>query len=452
MNLSLLTLAALLAPPLAAGRRAATPRASTTTRRTARPATWRGRRRGAHPPVQDPGPVEEVLRRRQARQGRRGLRAQVRDARAAPRHQDLPHQPRLRFPPARNLRRLIHPRHGANHGTIPHCPDARRSSPPGPLGPGDLKKQIEDLKKQVAALEERPRTRREARTGEDPHQGGNQGRPGQHRLGRRPADPVRHHQWHFKPYQQFMGFVQNTTPAPSNPYPFMPMAQQMPAQDLTNSVEWSTRLRLNMTITINENAKIMGRLTMYKIHGGADVPIFNGAPNTVSNSFNAGQDPRQRRAAGGAGQPRLRLQVGGHPLHRPPEHLRRPALGSPRRHRAPGHAPGPGGERQVDGIGWKFHLDKLGFPEHTLLGLCYGVGYESGFGGGGPSSSSAVVGMNFTNASMANPSTPPCRWDHRPPQGHHRPGRHAATCPCSSRSAAPSRAPTSTWATTASAT
>ena len=61
-----------------------------------------------------------------------------------------------------------------------------------------------------------------------------------------------------------------------------------------------------------------------------------------------------------------------------------------------------GGERQdtpqalavnamVDGIGWKFHLDSLGLPEHTLFGLCYGVGSESGFGGGGSVKSSATA-------------------------------------------------------------
>jgi hypothetical protein len=60
----------------------------------------------------------------------------------------------------------------------------------------------------------------------------------------------------------------------------------------------------------------------------------------------------------------------------------------------------------IDGIGWKFQLEKIGFPEGTLLGICYGVGYESGFGGGGMvKTNTAVVGMNFTNFDgSANPA------------------------------------------------
>ena len=79
-------------------------------------------------------------------------------------------------------------------------------------------------------------------------------------------------QEHFKPYNQFMGFMQNT-PSASNPYPFAPIAQPVGAQDWTNSVQWSTRLRLNMGMTINENAKIMGRLAMYKVAGGGSVVV-----------------------------------------------------------------------------------------------------------------------------------------------------------------------------------
>ncbi len=61
-------------------------------------------------------------------------------------------------------------------------------------------------------------------------------------------------QEHFKPFQQFMGFMQNT-PSASNPYPFAPIFVPVGAQDWSNSVQWSTRLRLNMGITINEDAR-----------------------------------------------------------------------------------------------------------------------------------------------------------------------------------------------------
>jgi len=40
--------------------------------------------------------------------------------------------------------------------------------------------------------------------------------------------------WHLKPYQQFTGF---STGGQGQPVPGI---QQMPAQDLKNSVEWTT--------------------------------------------------------------------------------------------------------------------------------------------------------------------------------------------------------------------
>ena len=212
-------------------------------------------------------------------------------------------------------------------------------------------------------------------------------------------------QEHFKPYNQFMGFMQNT-PSATNPYPFAPIAQPVGAQDWTNSVQWSTRLRLNMGITINEDAKVMGRLVMYKIHGGADVPTFNGTPNTISTSFTAGQTP----ATDALLVERASLVY----------HFNSVAsilsIGRQNTSDGPPFEVREGGERQatpqalavnatIDGIGWKFQLEKLGFPEGTLLGFCYGVGYESGFGGGGNvKQNQTIVGMNFSAFNGTNPS------------------------------------------------
>lgn len=210
-------------------------------------------------------------------------------------------------------------------------------------------------------------------------------------------------EWHFKPYQQFMGFIQNPGPGPATGMP-MPVSQQVQAQDWSNSVQWSTRLRLRMGMTINERAKIMGRLTMYKIHGGADVPSFNGSPNTVQNSFNSAKVP---------GTDVLRVERASLVYDFPVGIL---SIGRQNTSDGPPFEVRDGGERQatpqalavnamVDGIGFKFQLDRIGFPENTLLGFCYGVGYESGFGGGGSSrSGAAVVGFNFSNATMANPA------------------------------------------------
>ena len=272
-------------------------------------------------------------------------------------------------------------------------------APMGLKAQEDVKQQLAELKRQVLVLEEKAKdqektlTKVESKVAQDNIAWGGD---------LRTRDDVT--TWHFKPYQQFMGFVQNPAMGPSNPYPFMPMTQQMPAQDYSNPVAWSTRLRLKMNININENAKIMGRLTMYKVHGGADTPIFNGSPNTVQNSFNDTKIPtndvlRVERASFVYDFPKVGvLSIGRqNTSDGPPLEVRE------------------GTERQatpqalavnalVDGIGWKFHLDGLGLPEHSLLGLCYGVGYESGFGGGGlVKSNYAPVGFNFSNATVANP-------------------------------------------------
>lgn len=264
----------------------------------------------------------------------------------------------------------------------------------------DLQKQIEQLKVQLKAVEEKAAAAQEVDTrlvkvetkvaGDNIQWGGD--------LRTR----FESSQWHFKPFTQFMGFAQ-AAGAPAGmlpagyPYPFMALTQNVPAQDWTNSVQWSTRLRLKMGITINEHAKIMGRLTMYKIHGGADVPTFNGSPNTVANSFNSAKVP---------GTDVLRVERASLVYDFPLGIL---SIGRQNTSDGPPFEVKEGTERQatpqalavnamVDGIGFKFQLDKVGMPEGTLLGICYGVGYESGFGGGGSvKSSAAPVGFNFTN-------------------------------------------------------
>ncbi|GLH74817.1 hypothetical protein GETHLI_33190 [Geothrix limicola] len=267
----------------------------------------------------------------------------------------------------------------------------------------DLQKQIEQLKTQLKAVEEKATAAQEIDTRlvkvETKVAGDNIQWGGELRTRFDSA------QEHFKPYMPFYGFMQT----PSGPAAGMPMvvpAPMVPAQDWTNSVQWSTRLRLNMGITINENAKIMGRLTMYKVHGGADVPTFNGTPNTISTSFTAGQTP----ATDALLVERASL------VYHFPAVASILSIGRQNTSDGPPFEVREGGERQatpqalavnatIDGIGWKFQLDKLGLPENTLLGFCYGVGYESGFGGGGSvKTNQTIVGMNFTNFNGTNPS------------------------------------------------
>lgn len=255
----------------------------------------------------------------------------------------------------------------------------------------DLKRQLEELKKQVAALEEKAKdqdrtlTKVETKVAQNAIAWGGELKTRSEKQS-----------WSFKPYTQFLGFApQALAMGPGTFYMPNPVVAPMPAQDWDNSIQWSTKLSLRLGITINEQAKIFGRLSMYKVHGGADVPIFNGSPNTVANDFGSGKVPagdvlRVERASFVYDWPVGVLSIGRqNTSDGPPLEVRE------------------GGERQatpqglavnaaVDGVGWKFHMDPLGFPEHTPLGLCYGVGYESGFGGGGAvKSNAAVVGFNF---------------------------------------------------------
>ncbi len=259
----------------------------------------------------------------------------------------------------------------------------------------DLKKQIEQLKVQLKAVEEKANAAQELDTrlvkvetkvaGDNIQWGGD--------LRTRFESST----WTFKPYQQFMGFAPQPSPGPGGSTFYLPSPVVAPvgAQDWTNSVQWSTRLRLKMGITINEHAKIMGRLTMYKVHGGADVPTFNGSPSTVQNSFTSAKVPgtdvlHVERASLVYDFPVGILSIGRqNTSDGPPFEVKE---GSERQATPQALAV----NAQVDGIGFKFQLEKLGLPEGTLLGICYGVGYESGFGGGGSVKGNAVpVGFNF---------------------------------------------------------
>jgi hypothetical protein len=257
----------------------------------------------------------------------------------------------------------------------------------------DIKRQIQDLRKQVELLEEKAREQEKSLTKVETKVAQSNIAWGGDLRTRFDSQ-----EWSFKPFQQFMGFAPQAMPGPGGSTFYVPSPVAMPvgAQDWRNSVQWSTRLRLRMGMTISEHAKIFGRLTMYKVHGGADVPTFNGSPNTVANSFNSGKVPTNdvlhvERASFVYDWPAVGVL----------------SIGRQNTSDGPPFEVREGGERQatpqalavnamVDGVGWKFHLDNLGFPEHTLLGLCYGVGYESGLGGGGSvRSSAAVVGFNF---------------------------------------------------------
>ncbi|MGA9752223.1 MAG: DUF3373 family protein [Acidobacteriota bacterium] len=189
--------------------------------------------------------------------------------------------------------------------------------------------------------------------------------------------------WHIAPYQQFTGF---------NPQTHMPMFQQVPGQDWNNSMDWSLRMRLTMNAQVNDNLKFMGRLSMYQLYGGADVPIFNGSPNTVLDSFNSAKIPnsdvlhveralmvyRFTNIPFSFAIGRMNTSDG------PPLEIRDESErdGTPMAIMV---------NAEVDGIHAEYGLHGLGLPDGTTIGMCAGIGYESGFGGGGQTAESYTM-------------------------------------------------------------
>jgi len=248
----------------------------------------------------------------------------------------------------------------------------------------DLMKQIEALKQQLQALEQKVNTQQQAAPA--PEQ---QVKDLDARLvkveTKTASDNISwggdvrvrfdNQSWHINPYQQVVGF---------DPHTGMPITQQVPGQDWSNADQWSERLRLKMAAQITPNLRFMGRLTMYQLFGGADVPIFNGSPNTVSTSFNSAKVPggdvlHVERALLRYDFPHAPFTIAfgrmntsdGPPLEIKDESERE---GTPMAIMV---------NAEVDGVHADWHMDRLGLPEGTTLGICAGIGYESGFGGGG---------------------------------------------------------------------
>ncbi|HNX50446.1 MAG TPA: DUF3373 family protein, partial [Thermoanaerobaculaceae bacterium] len=154
----------------------------------------------------------------------------------------------------------------------------------------------------------------------------------------------------------------------------------VPGYDADNSILYTNRLRLNMDAEVTENVKFTGRLSMYKAFGDSTgVQVFNGQSNTFTIDGNTTGVPnsdalRVERAyfdwthIGGSN---LYLSIG-----------RRPSAGGPPMHLRQGElrAGSPMGsliDFQFDGITIGYHLG-----ENSTARICYGLGYESGFGNG----------------------------------------------------------------------
>jgi len=150
--------------------------------------------------------------------------------------------------------------------------------------------------------------------------------------------------------------------------------------DADNSILYTNRLRLSMDADVAENVKFTGRLSMYKAFGdSAGVQVFNGQSNSFDIDGNTvgvpnGDMLRVERAYfdwTNIGGSRLYLSIG-----------RRPSSGGPPMNLRYGElrAGSPMGsliDFQFDGITVGYHLN-----EWSTARICYGLGYESGYGNG----------------------------------------------------------------------
>jgi len=150
--------------------------------------------------------------------------------------------------------------------------------------------------------------------------------------------------------------------------------------DYTNDIMYTNRLRLNMDAKVADNVGFHGRLSMYKVWGDSTgIQVFNGQSNSINIDGNTVGVPnsdilRVERAfftwKDIAGLP-IYLSIG-----------RRPSTGGPplnyRQDEPRGGTPmGTLIDFQFDGATFGWHIG-----DHTTARLCYGVGYESGFGSG----------------------------------------------------------------------
>jgi hypothetical protein len=168
----------------------------------------------------------------------------------------------------------------------------------------------------------------------------------------------------------------------------VPMQQQLfgmlmpstfvPAYKDNNDALFTNRLRLNIDAKVADNVSFTGRLSMYKVFGDSTgVQVFNGQPNTLNTDGTTTGVPnsdqlRVERAYfswNNIGGSKLYLSIG-----------RRPSSGGPpmnyRQDELRGGTPsGSLIDYQFDGItvGYKF-------TDTMVWRLCWGLGYESGFG------------------------------------------------------------------------
>lgn len=157
-------------------------------------------------------------------------------------------------------------------------------------------------------------------------------------------------------------------------------AAYVPGYEADNTILYTNRLRLRMEARVGENVDFAGRLSMYKTWGDSTgVQVFNGQPNSINIDGTTAAVPnsdllRVDRAyftwKDIAGLP-MYLSIGRRPsTDGAPLHLRQDETRG-------GTPMGSLINFQFDGITAGWHLG-----ENSTARICYGLGYESGFGSG----------------------------------------------------------------------
>ncbi|MEW6128759.1 MAG: DUF3373 family protein [Acidobacteriota bacterium] len=154
----------------------------------------------------------------------------------------------------------------------------------------------------------------------------------------------------------------------------------VPEYKADNKILYTNRLRIRMDSQLADNLTVSARLSMYKVFGDSTgVQVFNGAPNTLNIDGTTAGVPnsdilRVERAYftwNNIGNSPFFLSIGRRPsTEGPPLNLRQDELRG-------GTPSGALIDYQFDGMTFGFRAS-----DHTILRLCYGVGYESGFGNG----------------------------------------------------------------------
>jgi hypothetical protein len=153
-----------------------------------------------------------------------------------------------------------------------------------------------------------------------------------------------------------------------------------PAYSDNTDALFTNRLRLKFDAKIAENVSFTGRLSMYKVFGDSTgVQVFNGQPNTLNSDGSTTGVPnsdqlRVDRAYfswNKIGGSKLYLSIGRRPsTNGPPMNYRQDELRG-------GTPSGALIDYQFDGVTVGY-----AFSDHVIWRLCWGMGYQSGFGNG----------------------------------------------------------------------